>query len=146
MRDCYGQQVLSQHMSKTISCSGTSMATWDAALTYVHLVASELLSRRKCERNGVDQGVHNYLVHSDVLGQALRAKDAGSVHTISNEEGWIIASSMMPDIRRDRAGRMVNNKGEVVAVVHQYDRHSTMVNQLWGQYPWFSNNALSVKG
>jgi hypothetical protein len=41
----------------------------------------------------------------------------------------------MPFVRRDPVGRVVNEQGAVVAVVHQYDRSEALKRQYDGEFP-----------
>lgn len=54
--------------------SGVTIATIAQATTYAREMSTALLSAafQKCERGGVDQGLHNYLLHSGVVGDVLR--------------------------------------------------------------------------
>jgi hypothetical protein len=58
-----------------------------------------------------------------------------ALHLLSNEEGPIATVQSMPYVRRDAAGRVVNEVGAVVAVVHQYDRSQALKRQYDGEYP-----------
>jgi hypothetical protein len=77
------------------------------------------------------QGVHNFFVYGGEL-EAL----VSSMHIITNEEGWIATIQSMPQITRDRAGRVLNNLGQAVAVVHQYDRSPALLAQYDREYVW----------
>jgi hypothetical protein len=66
----------------------------------------------KCERNGVDQGVHNVLVHTNKLSH-LTIKDQKS--------GWVANMQSGRAVIRPN-NQVVNQLGEKMAVVHQYDR------------------------
>ena len=83
-----------------------------------------------CERNGIDQGLHNYFVYSGELAARVSA-----LHLLSNEEGPIATVQSMPFVRRDPVGRVVNEQGAVVAVVHQYDRSEALKRQYDGEFP-----------
>jgi hypothetical protein len=50
---------------RPIICSGISLGTIDEMTEYIKLMTEKILSPdfAKCERNGVDQGIHNVLVH-----------------------------------------------------------------------------------
>lgn len=78
VRDCFSTDVYAQVADKPIICSGVSAGTTGAVRTYLRLMNDVLtnagltdLSRSarfpSCERNGVDQGVHNVLVHLSLL-------------------------------------------------------------------------------
>lgn len=137
VRDCFGDAGLAAVGHNVISCSGTSMGTWPEALAYVNLLADELVTRRSCERNGVDQGMHNYFVFGGGLTAALGGA-ADRLHVISNEEGWIATVQSMPTIQRDYAGRVLNAAGQIVALVHQYDRSAALKEQYRAQFTWLA--------
>jgi hypothetical protein len=73
-----------------------------------------------CERNGVDQGVHNVLVHTD---------------KIKNMKIWSQSNSPVLNLQAKMArveGMVVkNNHGDLVAVVHQYDRYPELQRELF---------------
>jgi len=48
----------------------------------------------------------------------------------------------MPQLTRDWAGRVVNNRGEVVAIVHQYDRSGALSDQYEREYVWLQASDL----
>ncbi len=84
----------------------------------------------QCERNGIDQGIHNFFVYSGALQAAV-----SKLHLVSNEEGFIATVQSMPTVSRDAAGRVLNGAGAVVAAVHQYDRSAALKRQYDGEYP-----------
>ena len=128
VKDCFGQRVLQQVGSKVVSCSGTTLGTWDAALQYLKLMADTIREREACERNGIDQGVHNVIVHTSLMG-------ATPIHQISNERGQIATVQSLPTLRRNEFGYVINEAGETVSVVHQIDRSKLLLAQLDRQYP-----------
>lgn len=123
--DCFGQGVLSQVGDQVISCSGTSLATWDAAIEYTGLMRKEI-DGNPCERNGVDQGMHNVFVHTRRL--------SNPTYIWYNEEGPIATVQSMPTLKRDQFGQLLNQNGEVYAVVHQYDRSAALKRQYDKQF------------
>lgn len=137
VRDCFADTGLAAVGGQIISCSGTSLATWAAAQVYATLVADELAGNT-CERNGADQGVHNYFVYSGRLKEALAAAPGGpaALKLVTNEEGWVGTVQSMHALTRDRAGRLLNALGEPYALVHQYDRSRVLTEQLEREMPW----------
>ena len=73
-----------------------------------------------CERNGVDQGVHNVLVHTN---------------KIKNLKVWGQSNSPVLNLQAKMAkvqGKTVQNiHGELAAVVHQYDRYPDLQKELF---------------
>ena len=68
-----------------------------------------------------------------------------ALNFITNEEGWIATVQSMPSLVRDSAGRVLNDKGEVVAIVHQYDRSDQLKRQYAQQYVWLEDTVLHLK-
>jgi hypothetical protein len=128
VKDCFGAQVLAQVGESQVSCSGTSLGTWDEALHYTEIMANEIQTN-PCERNGVDQGMHNVFVHTDRLL---------NLHKFTNEQGPIGTVQNMHKVHRDRFGRLLNEDNKVYAVVHQYDRADALVQQYEKQYVYLS--------
>lgn len=144
MRDCFGDAALDSVRERIISCSGTSLATWEAALAYVGLIAGEV-DGNACERNGVDQGMHNYFLYGGRLEEALRPLGAPPIRLVSNEEGWVATVQSMPTVKRDKGGRVLNDLGKAVAVVHQWDRSNALKEQYAREYTWLDDGELNRK-
>ena len=142
VRDCYGEAGLAAVGGNVISCSGTSLATWDAARVYAALVAGELAGAA-CERNGADQGVHNYVLFGGALRDALAAARAGAITVVSNEDGWVGTVQSMHALPRDRAGRLLNARGQPYALVHQYDRSKVLLDQLEREFTWMEPGTVA---
>ena len=136
---CFGDVGLNKVGDNVISCSGTVLGTWDDVVSYATLVADLIESRPDCEQNGIDQGIHNYYLFSGDLENAV-----SKVHILSNEEGFVVSVQSMPTIKRDRMGRVINDNGEIVAAVHQYDRSQELVRQYVQEYSWLNNEQLLI--
>ena len=92
-----------------------------------------------CERNGVDQGIHNMLVRTPFMIPNLQLKSqhdqkATIVHMQSNiltseNPPQSSQSESQPDKKKKK--RIVRNKGgELVSIVHQYDRDKELTSSL----------------
>lgn len=128
VRDCYGAEVLAQVGGNIVSCSGTTLGSWARVGQYVELMAQEVARNPMgCERNGIDQGVHNVIVHQ------RRIQDLVAVE---NDEGWVATVQAMRMVVRDSFGRVVTARGQPYAVVHQWDRSPALTAQYAVQFPW----------
>jgi hypothetical protein len=195
VRDCFGDTVLNRMKNVPILCSGTVAGTMDFIAEYIEVMGSvvlganlqedytltreaaqrmELLQRitgtgsirfPHCERNGVDQGVHNVLFHNHIFdnnnnnhnnnnnnnqgdnGDAdreiiihdqrsgpvmnMQAKLAqirsghSSGHSNSNSGNGGNGEGQLP--------RVYNSRGDLVHVVHQYDRDTNFQQALFVQ-------------
>ena len=170
--------------SKTIICSGVSVASMDMAMLYLRYMSDVTLGQTaaggvkqywfdyhreylavvtgapllpaestqfaanspavalrplfpKCERNGVDQGVHNVLVHTQMIpGLNLFWQDDGPV---SNMQGGKYQT-------RVEAGRTVvfNKAGQVYKVAHQYDRNKLLTAELFKRVSEWRGSLLTA--
>jgi len=132
VRDCYGIDMLQSIGKANIICSGVSVGTTDTVVRYLAMMNDivdgmdsfpdldgkpvsdtiPLGNFPSCERNGVDQGVHNVLVHTgNILSLKQWTQGEGPVANMQ---------SKIPRI--DKQLSVVKGNGELYAVVHQYDR------------------------
>ena len=141
IQDCFSDSTYENVADNNIICSGVSMGDIDSVTEYLRLMSSIISSSGveskqlgsrfpQCERNGVDQGVHNVLVHKKLIPQ-MRMFDhrAGPVANLqakmSNVDGI----------------RVTNKAGKEVAVVHQYDRYPEVQRKLFKKYVyWVDTN------
>jgi hypothetical protein len=67
-------------------------------------------------RGLVDQGVHNYLIHTGQLKSAyVYEYDETPVLHLGQMDG--------KDLRTDEVGRALNGSGKIANTVHQYEKH-----------------------
>ena len=59
-----------------------------------------------------------------------------ALYKVTHEEGFLVSLGTAPFFSLDRAGRVLNNMGQVAAAVHQYDRFPDLLNHVAAQYPW----------
>ena len=131
VKDCFGEKILNEIGSKGIICSGVSMGSMDVVFDYLQLMDDIIMARGKtsigksakfpeCERNGVDQGTHNVLVHKNL---------------ISNMKFWSQSNGPVANLQAKRArvsgDEVFNNENHKVAVVHQYDRNPQLQKLLF---------------
>ncbi len=134
IKDCFGEKVYEQVKSNPIICSGVSMGTMDGVLDYVTKMSAVLLGQHSlsasfpaCERNGVDQGVHNVLVHTGALPNV----------TVRYEYDFpVVNLQAYPQLQVAPADPSVlkSEAGVKYALVHQYDRLSPLQTALAGRY------------
>jgi len=110
--------------NKNISCSGTTLGNYDEIIKYADLMKKSLILfpyKRplrhiimfKKRDTGYDQGIHNYLIHNNFF------KDK-ECH--ENEYSKICTTAYMKKFSFDQNKQLVNKKGEIYSIVHQYDR------------------------
>lgn len=115
IREGFGQKTLDLIGHNTISCSGVSFGTPKAIIDYVDVMTPfiEELNGKNCR----DQGIHNYIIYSNKLNKVNLIKDDSSfTSTISTFKD-------MQKLSYNDKGQVMNLKGEVCPIVHQYDRN-----------------------
>lgn len=126
IKDCFGAAKLKKLFEKPILCSGVSIAGFDLGLAYVRQM-SAIISHSdfaKCERNGVDQGVHNVLLHEGLVKNSQIIKQADAM--VANLQAKVAVVSTPKVFRKkDR---------ELVAVVHQYDRYPDLAQYYYATH------------
>ena len=110
----FGEAAARRLGEKLVVCAGVSLGEIDAAREYVRLMVKNLV--RIDSRGLVDQGVHNYLLHTGALA---------SQHLYMSDETPVLHLGLLPlgILRRDGEGRALNQAGQVAATVHQYAAH-----------------------
>jgi hypothetical protein len=113
----YGEETLRELSDKPISCSGTTIAARDGMFTYLHAMTQELL-RLPRQTVGIDQGVHNYVIHRGLIPRArLVDNGSGAVFTVAHVPPSDIEAAI-------DEGRLNTN------VVHQYQHHARLQEML----------------
>jgi len=130
VKDCFGQQVFQDVYTKPIICSGVSVGTSDAIYDYVDKMAATMITAEfaKCERNGVDQGVHNVLLHTGKITTPVHQFDQRS-GPVANMQAHVMDLKSNFDV--------VNKEGKKVAIMHQYDRYETLTHFLFQKYVYW---------
>ena len=141
IKDCFGYPTLDQVGDGRIICSGVSMGDMNSVFEYLTLMEDVIMARGKslvartarfpkCERNGVDQGIFNVLVHKKLIPNL-------KIFTQSNGP----VSNLQAQKARVNNGQVFNQIGDVVPVVHQYDRRPDLQKFLFQKYVyWIDTN------
>lgn len=139
IKDCFGTEILQKVGNNHIICSGVTLGDLTTIMAYVDLM-SHLISGEKqnlayfpqCERNGVDQGVHNVIIHTNMIP---------SIQIYSQSDGLV--SNMQSKLYELKSEKLVKG-GEIkevftlhsnqkVYVAHQYDRNSEFQSYLFNK-------------
>lgn len=160
IKDCFNQDIFDKVADVFIICSGISLANINEASQYTKTFANILLGNQneiknkfpQCERNGVDQGVHNVLMHLKAL-KNIQIKDESTfpvthlqnsyftseTNLLSVPESALSTTAMTGTAASKKTIKSKNNNLYAVStpnsintklsVVHQYDRwHSYQVS------------------
>ena len=106
----YGPDVVESLGAFPISCSGVTIGAAPAVLAYLTAMVDEL-ARLSRQPSGIDQGVHNYALHS------ARVPDA---RLLGNGDGPVLTIGIMSS---EDAEALVSARVGDAYIVHQYDRH-----------------------
>lgn len=122
-----------------VSCSGTLLASYAGMLEYLRAMEEEMLAplavSPRCQAaGGRDQGFHNVLIHSGRLAARLAAAGLGGLRIYANEDGPV-QTLQFGDLRIDSLGRVLNAKGSVAHIVHQFDRKHEVVKLVEAMFP-----------
>lgn len=106
----YGEQVLADLGSRTISCSGVTIGSYEAILAYLRIMVNSLVHLRY-QWAGIDQAVHNYLIYEGLVP---------GVKLVANGEGPVLTLGIVPSAEVAAA---LPDGYDKVPILHQYDRH-----------------------
>lgn len=121
---CLHETFLSSIQENYVVCAGTTIGTITGIKYYVNLMVSTLLLTDR--RQGIDQGIHNYLIYTDKIKVNFRLlnNDDNFVITVGNNS----AEKLVND-----EGLIININGDVSWIAHQYDRFSTVLKNKLGK-------------
>jgi hypothetical protein len=126
IRNNYGEWMSSRLAGKRISCCGTVMGTEVGMIDYLGAFVAEI-ERLKSVAHSADTSVHNVLVRESLVNRIAVVENFHSaVGTIS--------SSPLSRAVIGSDGRVLGPVGLPVPVLHQYDRHPDLMNQLATKY------------
>jgi hypothetical protein len=129
LRTLFGDQVLNEVSGRRISCAGTVLGTWNGILRYLLLMQLTTFQCAVPARllEGIDQGIHNVILHRNKLPAVTVVENAEHVFTM----GTVPRENVL--ITRDK--KVADLRGRICPVLHQYDRHPAvveLVNELYG--------------
>jgi hypothetical protein len=110
-----GRGAVEEVGDNVVSCSGVTIGSYRAVMHYLEVMNEQML-RLRSHPNGMDQGVHNYVLYKRQLK---------GVRLFPNGLGPVLTMGKTTDLETkfDSEGRVLNDDGTVPAVLHQYDRH-----------------------
>lgn len=127
LREYFGEETLRELADKPIVCSGSILGDYASTMTYLEQFILTLRKARDIMR-GADQGVHNYLAYKEL---------ASSVRLCPNRESEVLTMGLMPKdevFDRNEKGHLIDRNGNPYAVIHQFDRHESVKNDILARY------------
>lgn len=113
----FGADAADRLKDKRIICSGTIMGPVGEMIQYIGLMEKLLIKANDIGLGGSDQGLHNYLLYTQKHNAEIIPNGNGEVLTVF--ESNIPSYPMVDGLFRDPSG-------DVIPVVHQYDRSPTL--------------------
>jgi hypothetical protein len=110
----FGESYLEQHKQRIPSCSGTTYGDVANICQYLNAMVSTTMRARDLSRmpDG-DQGIHNHVLIEKLVRNAV-------VH--ENRHGPVMTMCHMKDWQTGPDGTVLNDNGDLVPVLHQYDK------------------------
>ena len=123
-----------------VICSGSALASYSSALIWLASFVRTLYANLSCTQNvlGFDQGAHQLSLYNDILPNALTP-----AYVMPNARGPLATMQMQfinAPLHRSPYGDLINEKGEVYAVIHQYDRSKWMAQHVRQTNPLYTPN------
>ena len=117
MINAYGYKLYKTIENQRIICIGTIWGSPDKFLDFSRIMWQKLNSKWSLRYKVIEQAVTNYLIYHDkMFNESLIKSD--------NFDGFImtLARTKITNIKLDSQNNILNGKGEIAAVIHQYDR------------------------
>jgi len=115
IKERYGDPAYEELEGKYIICSGTTMGSREAIVTYVDAMIEEMedLRQRIPGMQVLDQPLHAHMIYRGVFP---------SYHLFQNGEGAVSTLHHQLVLQMDRQGRLLNKDGTPTPIIHQWDR------------------------
>ncbi|MDE2001610.1 MAG: hypothetical protein KGI60_03560 [Patescibacteria group bacterium] len=121
IRTGFGPEEFEHLRHKPIICSGITIGSTQGILRYLEIFLDTIVNKDvPAHLRGMDQGIHNYLIHEGKVESSLYKNNEGPVFTLGLED----------DVRL-KGGYIHNANGGIPNVVHQYDRHWRLAWHYW---------------
>lgn len=120
--NAYGEEKYKLIQNERIICVGTVWGTVDKFTEFSKVMWEKLSSEWSTSRRVVEQSVGNYLIYNDKLWNDC-------LITSENRDGPIMTIGLVKRcyLNIDSNNNVLNRKGEIASIVHQYDRHSDII-------------------
>jgi hypothetical protein len=122
----FGSEMLERWTEMTVSCAGTVFGDVPGMMHYLAQMVLRTMGVKSLQAADGDQGVHNYLVLEGAFPRV-------TVHKNRRGPVMTLGPVRMSSLRFNRDGRVIDEAGVVVPVLHQYDRDFELRELLLGQ-------------
>ncbi|NQU95321.1 MAG: hypothetical protein HQ549_03715 [Candidatus Omnitrophica bacterium] len=124
IRESFGEEVLKKIENNYISCAGIVIGTLSPIMDYLKKMVDILADTNKvCN----DQAAHNYLIYTNQFE---------NLKFFENENGPILTLAFKKEetMQFNDKGLIINASGDVVNIIHQYDRHDGLMENIKRKY------------
>jgi len=123
----FGKAFADRHAEAIASCAGTTFGSAGGIGAYLEqMVALTMQARNLAKTYGGDQGIHNCV---------LIEKRVSPITVHPNRHGPVLTMGVMrpSDVRMNSEGAVLNDNGDVVPVLHQYQHIPGLKEHLWAR-------------
>lgn len=125
--DAYGEDIYKSIENERIICVGTIWGTPDKFSEFCKLMWDSLKTERAVRIELVDQPPANYLIYYKKLFNDCLVKS-------ENKNGTVMTIGLAGNLQFDSEDNLLNYKGEIASVIHQYDRNLSIVKKVMNKY------------
>jgi len=113
MEIAFNGSTLERFYDNAIVCVGVTIGPSHLIIDYLTKMI-DLFTKAPGMGWGTDQAVHNYLVHDGLLPK---------IRLYENNNGPVLTLGLEDQVLVDCCGVIINKRGDIPNIVHQYDRH-----------------------
>ena len=125
--DAYGEDIYKSIENERIICVGTIWGTSDKFSEFCKYMWDSLKTERAVKINLLDQPPANYLIYHKQLFNDCLVKS-------ENKDGAVMTIGLASNLKFDSEDNLLNFKGEIASVIHQYERHPSIVKKVMNKY------------
>ena len=125
--DAFGEDIYKTMENERIICGGAVWGTPDKFIELSQLLWSVLKTERSIKVDIIDQSVVNYYIHHEKKFNDCLIKSY-------NNNGTVMTIGIGENYKLDNEDNILNYKGEIASVIHQYDRHPDIVKKVMNKF------------
>lgn len=122
----YGKKLYNSIKDERIICAGTVWGTADKFYEFSKIMWEKLSSEKFLRVRVIDQAICNFLIYHEKIF------NRSSIIKSENKDGPVmtIGISKLENIHLDLKNNILNEKGKIAAVIHQYDRKCDILKKI----------------
>ena len=130
----FGDEAFEAVKENLYICMGTVWGTSEKFYEFAKCM-SEYIGPDKYKVSMSDQAIANYLIYHEKILNRILSQDDNVIYS-SNSEGYVMTIGLLDHAKLtiDSEGRILNAKGDIASVVHQYDRNPEAIKAVMKKY------------